>query len=65
MIAGVPMSAHGAFKALYDDPDFVPMKIDAMALGEFHAAEAKKARELSGEDSDLFRSTMLAEFPQI
>lgn len=64
LIAGVPMSAQGAFKALYDAPDFVPMKIDAMEMGEFHIAEARRAREQNGGNSDFYRSTMLAEFPE-
>lgn len=64
LIAGVPMSAQGAFKALYDNPAFLPMKIDVSRLGEFYTLEAEKVREQSGEDSDLYRSTVLAEFPQ-
>lgn len=64
VIAGVPMSAQGAFKALYDDPAFVPMKLSAQSDDGFHVAEAEKVRAQSGEDSDFYRSTVLAEFPQ-
>lgn len=64
LIAGVPMSSQGAFKKLYDDPDFYPMQLAAENMSSYHSAEAEKLRAQIGEDSDLYRSTVLAEFPQ-
>ena len=49
LIAGVPMSAHGTFKALYDVPSFALRKIDTMGMSDSLVASAHRARELGGE----------------
>lgn len=64
LIAGIPKSAHGTFKALYDDSAFWPVKLPDRGLTEPGAGSLDLLRREYGEDSDAFRSQVLAEFPQ-
>jgi hypothetical protein len=49
------MNTQPAFEALYENPAFIPMKIDTSRLGEFYTLGAEKVREQSSKDSDLYR----------
>lgn len=64
IIAGVPLSAQGAFKALWDDKTFSRFKLTAHDMAEYFMPGVKQLGLQVGEDSDHFRSMVLAEFPQ-
>jgi hypothetical protein len=65
IIAGVPLSAQGAFKALFDDEQFSGIKLAAQDMEGYSMGSVERLRQQVGEDSDHFRSMVLAEFPQV
>ena len=64
IIAGVPLSAQGAFKALWDDETFSRFKLTAHDMADYFMPGVQQLKLQVGEDSEHFRSMVLAEFPQ-
>ncbi|HHA1396867.1 TPA: hypothetical protein ACOEOW_003845 [Enterobacter hormaechei subsp. xiangfangensis] len=65
LISGVPLSAQGAFGELYRDKSFTPVKISALDMDRYSEKTIEALRQERGENSDYFRSMVLAEFPQL
>ncbi|WP_147200772.1 hypothetical protein [Pantoea sp. CCBC3-3-1] len=64
LVAGEPISAQGAFKSLWDDSVFCQIRLGVNDFkGRLPVSVNALAKE-HGEDSDMFRSLALAEFPQ-
>lgn len=64
IIAGVPLSAHGAFKALWEAEKFSRFKLTAHDMADYFMPGVEQLKLQVGENSDHFRSMVLAEFPQ-